>query len=358
MNWAETVTMRARTIRLTVLMFLLHIAAAFPPVTALASSSLDRHSPDFQLRLSSYGDVWTQQEVSVFEGVLGSLKRHGLVHTLRALSEQLDALSRLIGKLRLIDDRLSLMMEGILGLSKDIPESLLSRVTDLASADKNVSKLIKTINNLYASGELSSVDYLTLLGYVVNEFKAEYIEDDLTLANIGRAVDEVSLAFAKSAASPLPEPDRPGNLIGRVLLVRAPEISGLSLAVVLSAVLAPLVVQVLYIFATRPQHPKFIRKVLRTSDTAVSSLAFPEDTVSAYWIAVDILSRIAPVFPWETHREYIARLSKEPGNQRILSAFRTLTDEYERVRFAGEEGALSRKQLAELVFYIEKWVRP
>lgn len=357
MNRAETVAMRTRLIRQIVPWFLLSLVAILFPATASASTSLDRHSPDFQVRLSGYGDVWTQQEVSVFEGVLINLKQHGLVHTLKTLSGQLSALSKLINKLRLIDDRLSLMMEGILGLSKDIPEDLLSRVTGLVSGDRNVSKLIKTINDLYTSGELSSVDYLMLLGYVANEFKAEYVEDDVTLANIGRAVDEVSLAFTKSVVSPLPEPNRPSSLIGRMLLVKAPEISGLALVVVLSTVLAPLVAQILYILATRPQYPKFVRKVLRTSDTVVSSLAFPEDTISAYWAAVNIISRVVPVFSWETHREYIARLSKELENQHILSAFRTLTDEYERVRFAGEKGELSRKQLADLVSRIEKLIR-
>lgn len=329
-------------------------AQALSLSVASAGSSLDRHSPDFQARLSGYGDVWTQQELSVFEEVLASIRRYGLAHTLRALSGRLDALNRLAEKLRYVDDRLSSMVKGILGLSKDVPEELMSRVVGAASGDKNVSKLIAVVNDLYARGELSGADYLLLLGYVANEFKTEYVEDAETLTNIERAAGEVSLAFSKSTVPPLPEPARSGGPIGRSLLARAPESPGLAFAAALSTALAPLLAQTLYAIATRQRHPDFARKVLRTSETIVSSLAFPEDTISAYWAAVNILSRAVPVLPWETHREYAARLSRELGDQRIVSAFRTLAEEYERVRFAGKEGALSLRQLADLVLYIEK----
>ncbi|MEM4833302.1 MAG: hypothetical protein QW809_06385, partial [Sulfolobales archaeon] len=56
--------------------------------------------------------------------------------------------------------------------------------------------------------------------------------------------------------------------------------------------------------------------------------------------------------PWETHREFLSRLEKELNNRQVLSIFKTLTDEYEKVRFAGEASSLSRKQLVELVLRI------
>lgn len=339
---------------LTLLFLLLLVLTT--SLTALANSSLARHSPDFRLKIHTYSDIWTQQEVSILTEVLGSLRKYGLARVSELTSVREDILSRLVDKLRFIDAGLQLVVKSVLGMTKDFPESLLLRIDNVTLLSSNVSRLVKVVNNLYGNGELSSVDYLVVLGYIANEFKMEYVEDSETLANIGRAVEDVSRVLSKSVLSPLPEPDRLAGFPRIALFIKAREVPRPVLAAIALALLTPLAVQISYSLISRSRHTEFTHRILRISGTVVSSFTSPEDIVSAYWVAVGILSKVAPVNPWETHREYMTRLNREIKNKEVLSVFRLLTEEYEKVRFAGERGTLSREQLVKLVLSIEKEV--
>lgn len=343
----------------TALLLSLLLALVLLPYSSSASPSLRRHSPDFQQKMLSYGDVWTREELEALAGVLKSLEQHGLAYTLRVFSVDRIALSRLLEKLSSLDERLSLAIGVLLNLSKRVPESLLDKVSSAAPLGQNASLLVKAVNNLYAAGELSSLDYLTLIGYIANEFKIEYVEDPETLANIRRVAAEVASIFDKSSLPLLPDPDRPGGSARSSLLVKAPEVSGSVLALTAFALLAPVVGHAAVILLARSRYPGLvpIRRALLAPGTVASVLTSPEDSVSAYWAAVGMLSRVVPREPWDTHREYLARVERGLGEGDALTAFRVLSEEYERVRFAGERGSLSRELLAELVLRVARGIR-
>ncbi|MEM2006316.1 MAG: DUF4129 domain-containing protein [Sulfolobales archaeon] len=351
----STKLIKARLSSLSWLLILLALITS--SLIASASSSLDRHSPDFQYRLTSYGDVWTQNEVLALTEVLNSLKQYGVAHVSTAVRDSGEVLNKLISKLQLVDERISLALRSLLGLSKDLPEDLSSRISNVSISSKNTSRLIKVINHLYSNGELSGVDYLVLIGHVANELKEGYVEDSETITNLRRAIDEISSIITKSTIPPLPEPDISSRYNGAVLLIKPIEVPKPVLIAILLVVLVPPATHASLSFRTRTYYSKLLRKAQLTSDLIVSSLSFPEDTVSAYWVAVGILSKVITVNPWETHREFLARLGKELKNQQVLSVFKTLTEEYEKVRFAGEVGSLSRKQLVDIVVYIANEVR-
>ncbi|MEM1835500.1 MAG: hypothetical protein QXX86_03905 [Sulfolobales archaeon] len=337
--------------------FLILIVVMFFPLTVSARSSLDRHSPDFQRRITSYGDVWTQQEISTLAEVLNSLKQYGVTYVSNAVSNSREALSMLIAKLQLVDERLSLALRSLLGLSRDLPEDLALKIGNVSIDSKNASRLIRVINHLYSNGELSGVDYLVLIGHIANELKEDYVEDPETFTNVRKAVEEISSIITKAVVSPLPEPSISSKYRGATLLVKLTEVPKPIVIAVLLVVFTPLATHASLSLRTRTHYSKLLRKAQLTSDLIVSSLSFPEDTVSAYWLAVSILSKVATINPWETHREFLSRLEKELNNRQVLSIFKTLTDEYEKVRFAGEASSLSRKQLVELVLRIADEIR-
>ncbi|MEM4921835.1 MAG: hypothetical protein QXU65_02405, partial [Sulfolobales archaeon] len=186
---------------------LILIGLILSPLTVSARSSLDRHSPDFQRRITSYGDVWTQQEVSTLAEVLNSLKQYGVTYVSNAVSNFREALSMLIAKLQLVDERLSLALRSLLGLSRDLPEDLALKIGNVSIDSKNASRLIRVINHLYSNGELSSVDYLVLIGHIANELKEDYVEDPETFTNVRKAVEEISSIITKAVVPLLPEPD-------------------------------------------------------------------------------------------------------------------------------------------------------
>ncbi|MCX8184765.1 MAG: DUF4129 domain-containing protein [Sulfolobales archaeon] len=283
-----------------------------------------------------------------------NMKKYGLASVVGALTESENTLNTLINKLRHIDEKLSLAIEVILGRSRDIPRNLIAKIEAATTSSKNVSNLVRVINELYVGGELNSVEYLTLMGYVANKFKASYIEDPQTLANVGRAVEEITSTFSSSLLPLIPEPSPSIRQGVRELFIKFYEVPRPIVMYLVVAVLLPLAAYFTYSLSSRSRYPAFVRKALRTSDLLISSLSFPEDTVSIYWLAVDILSKVVAVKPWETHREYLARLEREFSNQRVLSVFRVLTEEYEKVRYAGLASSLNRRVLVDLLFYIEK----
>ncbi len=326
----------------------------------MAEPSLRRHSPDFQQRILSYGDVWTREDVETLMEVLEGFKQRGPARLLGALPADEALLSRLIEKLALLDERLSLAVGSILGL-REVPQSLVAKIPPELLASGNASLVVKTLNRLYESGELSSLDYLALMGHLASGLRVERIDDPETLANVGRAVDEVFLVFRKSALPLLPEPHGARGVARSALFVRAPEVPGLLLAPALAVLLAPLMAYASLALLARSRYPGLIpiRRALLTPGTVASVLVSPEDAISAYWAAVGLLSRIVPRDPWDTHREYVAKVERELGSRDAVSAFKALSEEYEGVRFAGERGSLTRGQLAELVERVEKglWAR-
>ncbi|MCS7099559.1 MAG: hypothetical protein RMH84_01800 [Sulfolobales archaeon] len=334
------------------LCFLFLLVLPISATPAAASSSLEKHTPDFQLRLSNYGDVWTKQEIAALTEILDSVKKYGLASIEKSAVRSEDVLMRLISKLRHVDEKLSLVLEVVFGISRGIPKDLIAKVEAVAPPSRNVSDLVRVLNELYMSGELSSVEYLVLMGYVVNEFRAEYVEDSKTTENVRRAIEEAASMFSRTQLKPLPEPSLLDVRGARALFVKIYEAPGLVVVSAVVAVLLPLAVFFVHILNSRSRYPAFVRRALRTIDLAVSNLRFPEDAISAYWTAVDILSKVAAIEPWETHREYLARLEKELSNRRVLYAFKTLAEEYEKVRFASLPSSLSKKSLVDILLSI------
>ena len=328
---------------------------AFLPQVASASPTLERHSADFQVKVLAYGDVWTKNEIEALTSFLDGLKSQGLGYVPEALAKYGNILTTLVSKLAQLDKIASIALASVLGVAESLPEDLSARVEMLREADinGNTSAVIKVLNDLYSSGEISGPSYLALLGYVIREFKLQYVGDNTTINNIRRAVEEISSKLARPNYIEEPEHGVVGGIpVALVKLYRTP---AYLLVGALLSLLAPVITQMSVSILHRSRTFKKLGVLgIHRYDLAPSSTSSPEDVVGAYKVAVDLLSRFYPLAPYETHREYLVKVSRESRSKLLTELLSVLTGEYERVRFGGQRPYLSGKQLIELLDRLEE----
>lgn len=325
---------------------------AFLLPVALASPTLERHSAEFQEKVLTYGDIWTESEIEILRGFLDGLGSRGLGYISEALARYGNVLMNLITKLAQLDKRTSIALASLLGEEVDLTEDLLAKVEMLRKVGNNSSAAIKILNDMYSSGEIDGSSYLALLGHIIREFKLQHIDDSSTIDNLRKAVGEISMRLARPSYTE--EPERGVGVSVPVALIKLSQAPKYLLAGVLLSLLAPVATQVSISLLLRSRNlRRFSTLKIYRHDLAPSSTSTSEDVVSTYMAAVNLLSRFYPIAPYETHREYLARIGRESKSKLMIELLSILTGEYERVRFGGQRPNLSGKQLIELLDRLE-----
>ena len=319
---------------------------------------LDKHSIDLAGKLLSYGDVVSLKELEAIVGSLGSVAG-GTVLRFSEVYELGKTFSQVLERLKSVSYEVALSLKSFLGLtneeeSKAIVERISAAVArnPTLSALQNSTNPIATLNELYSMGGIGATDYLLLLGHYVRELKLEYVEDAETLANVRRALSEVRAVLSRPTEV---SGELAGRGYGRVSVPRGvPAPTTPVLALLLVAVSAPVVAtSVVELWIGRRSKVRTPRS-LAYLGVGLMTVSPPDDVVNAFWLAVDILSKVEPWRPWETPREYLARVLQRGVLGRAAEAFRRLTEEYERVRYGGYSPSLSPKELVDLLSAVER----
>lgn len=335
-------------------------AALYVQAEGFYVDPLDKHSIDLVSKLLGYGDVVFLRDLEALVGSLGRVAE-GAVLRFSYIYELGRALSQVLERLKSVSYEVALSLKSFLGLtneeeSKAIVERISTGVVQnpTLAVLQNSTNPIATLNELYSGGSIGATDYLLLLGHYVRELKLEYVEDAETLANIRKALSEVRAVLSRPTEVPS---ELAGRSYGRVSVPRSvPALATLVLALLLVSVPVPVVATlVMELWVGRQSRAKTLRS-LTYVDVGLLTVSPPDDVVKAFWLAVDILSKVEPWRPWETPREYLARVLQRGVLGRAAEAFRRLTEEYERVRYGGCNPSLSPKELVDLLSAVEESV--
>lgn len=342
---------------------LLLIAVTTPHVHAEGYyvDPLDKHSIDLAGKLVSYGDVVSLRDLETLAGSLGRVAEAAVLR-FSEVYELGKALSQVLERLKSVSLEVALSLKSFLGLvDEEESRAIAERVSTAVELDRRLAVLrnstnpIATLNELYLRGDVGATDYLLLLGYYVRELRLEYVEDAETLANVRRALSEVRATLVKASEGVGELAGSLGGGYGTASVFKGvPALATPVLALLLVAVSAPVAVaSVVELWVGKRGRARALRS-LAYVDVGLLTVSPPDDVVKAFWLAVDALSRIEPWRPWETPREYLARVLRRGIPSGAAEAFRRLAEEYERVRYGGYRPSLSPRELVDLLSAVEK----
>jgi hypothetical protein len=318
---------------------------------------LDKHSIDLAGRLVNYGDVVSLGDLRALAGNLSRVAEAGVL-SFSKLYELGRTLSRVLEKLESVSREVALSLKSFLGV---VGEGELRVVAVRASSlvPEGSVNPIATLNQLYSKGDIGAADYLLLLGYYVRELRIDYLGDEETVANVRRALSEVSALLSGQTEGVGGAVGGLGGGRGTVSVFRGPPpLAGPATALLLVAVSVPVVIaSTVELWVGRRGRVRVLRS-LAYVDVGLVTTSPPDDVVRALWLAIEALSRVEPWRPWETPREYLARVTQRGAPSRVVEALRRLTEEYERVRYGGYSPSLSPRELVELLSAIEEAVGP
>ena len=325
---------------------------------------LDKHSIDLAGRLVNYGDVVSLRDLEALRGNL-SMVAEATVLSFEEVYKLGRALSQVLEKLEYVSREVALSLRSFLGLtdgesSKAILDkvgSILVQNCTLSAVLQNSTNPIAILNELYSRGDIAATEYLLLLGYYVRELKLSHVDNEETLANVRRALSEVYTMLGEPIEATGGVIGGVSGRFGSVMVFKGvPALATSALALLLVAVSTPVVAAFLVeLWVSKQSKVKTLRS-LAFIDVGLITVSPPDDVVKAFWLAVDILSRVEPWRPWETPREYLAKVLQREGLGRVAKAFRRLVEEYEKVRYGGYSSSLSPRELVDLLSTVEKAV--
>ncbi|MCC6047674.1 MAG: DUF4129 domain-containing protein [Desulfurococcaceae archaeon] len=349
-----------RGLRTSATLVLLLLLAVVAPRTYAGSryvDPLDKHSVDLAGKLMNYGDVIPLRDLKVLTGNLSRVAEAGVL-SFSKLYELGRILSRVVEKLESVNREVALSLKSFLGIAN---EGELRIVAEKASSivPGNSTNPVATLNQLYSRGDIGAVDYLLLLGYYVRELRIDYLEDAETVVNVRRALSEVNALLSRQTGGMDGVVGSLGGGYGTLSIFRGlPTLTTSAIALLLVVVSVPVVAtSLLELWIGRRGRVRVLRS-LAYVDVGLITVSPPDDVVKALWLAVGALSKVEPWRPWETPREYLAKVTQRGIPGRVVEALRRLTEEYERVRYGGYSPSLSPRELVELLSTVEEAVGP
>ncbi len=311
----------------------------------------------------NYGDVVSLRDLEALRGNL-SMVAEATVLSFEEVYKLGRTLSQVLEKLEYVSREIALSLRSFLGLTDgEDSKAILSKVSSILTQNPTLSTVLQNstnpiaiLNELYSRGDIAATDYLLLLGYYVRELRLS-VGDEGTLANVRRALSEVYAMLGEHIEATGGVVGGVGGSYGSVTVFKGvPALTTSVLALLLVAVSIPVVTASLVELWVSKQSKVRTLKSLAFVDVGLITVSPPDDVVKAFWLAVDALSRVEPWRPWETPREYLAKVLQKEGLGRVAKAFRRLVEEYERVRYGGCSPSLSPRELVDLLSTVEKAV--
>lgn len=376
------------------------LALSLRNVIVVAEDVTSIHTPDFPDRLSnilnetanmiSYSEYF--QIIKEFFDLANNNVSFNELLKNPATSEDLNKLINLLSergdlenthKIEALRDYSSLSLQELLqSISSDELRNLLQRALESSSLNEEI---LKEISGLYLSGNISFDDYVKALYFLkevsgsselatkVDSLLMNTLLNSLTDSSL-KVLSDVSLdsrllessvvsetlksmlsffsrepsvnkgltnvleSFLEGMNTPSPSVPRvrfPQFSIGLHMLVTSFSVEPTIIIFLSVMILSSVIV---YLLLKRKKFTTVLARLPVIRDYFLEGLNIRSEVVRIYWGSVELLKKRVPIFPNETHREYLDKVLKSVPN--VGELFERITEAYERVRWGAQEEKL------------------